>query len=64
MFTHELINYSVKIQNRVLVICHGENLELGTGFRVLVVEERKESERLGKMWLNRVLGKSLVVQFV
>ena len=34
----------------------GENLELGTGFRVLVVEERKESERLGKMWLNGVLG--------
>ena len=42
----------------------GENLELGTGFRVLVVEEKKESERLGKMWLNGVLGKSLVIQFI
>ena len=42
----------------------GENLELGTGFTVLVVEERKESERLGKMWLNGVLGKRLAVQFV
>ena len=42
----------------------GENLELGTGFRVLVVEERKESERLGKMWLNGSFGKSLAVQFV
>ena len=30
----------------------GENLELDTGFRVLVVEERKESERLVKMRLN------------
>ena len=30
----------------------GKNLELGTGFRVLVVEERKESEWLGKMRLN------------
>ena len=42
----------------------GENLESGTGFRVLVVEERKESERLGKMWLDEALGKSLVVPFV
>ena len=42
----------------------GENLELGTGFRVLVVKEKKESERLGKMWLNGVLGKSLVIQFI
>ena len=42
----------------------GENLELGTGFRVLLVEERKESERLGKMRLNGSFGKSLVVQFV
>ena len=42
----------------------GENLESGTGFRVLVVEERKESEQLGKMWLNGALGKSLAVQFV
>ena len=42
----------------------GENLELGTGFRVLVVEERKESERLGKMRLNGSFGKSLAVQFV
>ena len=39
----------------------GENLELGTGFRVLVVEERKESERLGKMRLNRSFGMSLAV---
>ena len=30
----------------------GENLELDTGFRVLVVEERKESERLVKMRVN------------
>ena len=41
-----------------------ENLELRTGFRVLVVGERKESERLGKMQLNGSFGKSLVVQFV
>ena len=42
----------------------GENFELGTSFRVLVVEERKESEWLGKMWLNGSFGTSLVVQFV
>ena len=42
----------------------GDNLELGTGFRVLVVEERKESELLGKMRLNASFGKSLAVQFV
>ena len=42
----------------------GENLELDTGFRVLVVEERKESERLVKMRLNGSFGKRLVVQFV
>ena len=42
----------------------GENLELGTGFRVLVVEERKGSERLGKMRLNGSFRKSLDVQFV
>ena len=37
----------------------GENLELGAGFRVLVVEERKESERLGKMRLNGSFGEEL-----
>ena len=42
----------------------GENLELGNGFRASVVEERKESERLGKMRLNGSFGKSLAVQFV
>ena len=41
----------------------GENLELGIGFRVLVVEERKESDRLGKMRLNGSFGMSLAVQF-
>ena len=41
-----------------------ENLELDTGFRVFVVEERKESERLVKMRLNESFGKRLVVQFV
>ena len=42
----------------------GENLELGTSFRVLVVEERKENERLGKMRLNGSFGTSLAVQFI
>ena len=41
MFTNELINYSVKIQNRIWFFAMGENLELGTGFRVLVVKVRK-----------------------
>ena len=37
----------------------GESLELGTGFMVLVVEERKESERMGKMRLNGSFGEEL-----
>ena len=41
----------------------GENLELGTGFRVLVVKKRKESEQLGKTRLNGSFGISLAVQF-
>ena len=41
-----------------------ENLELDTGFRVLVVKERKESEWLVKMRLNGSFRKRLVVQFV
>ena len=42
----------------------GENLELDTGFRVLVVEERNEIERLVKMRLNGSFGKRLAVHFV
>ena len=41
----------------------GENLDLDTGFRVLVVEERKESERLVKMQLLGSFGKRLAIQF-
>ena len=52
MFTHELIYYSVKIQNRDLVIFHGENLEFDTGFRVLVVEGRKRMESWANLQLN------------
>ena len=37
----------------------GENWELGTSFRVFVVEERKESEWLGKMQLNGSFGEVL-----
>ena len=51
MVTHKLIYYSVKIRNRDLVIYHGENLELGIGFRVLVLEERKRMES----WVKRPL---------
>ena len=39
-------------------------LELDTGSRVLVVEERKESEQLVKMRLNGSFRKRLAVQFV
>ena len=40
-----------------------ENLELDIGVRVLVVKERKESERLVKMRLNGSFGKRLDIQF-
>ena len=52
MFTHELIYYSVKIRNRIWLSAIGENFELGTGFRVLVIEERKRMESWVKMQLD------------
>ena len=49
MVTHDLIYYSVKSGTGIWLSAMGENLELGTGFRVLVVEEKKRMESWVKM---------------